>query len=806
MTRLLLLLICAVLPVARAQQTWQHPPPEVLSVLNAPELPAVYLSPVRDALLLGTSDAYPPLADMSRTSLKLAGARFYPSERSGVGETCTRSLTVKRLDTGVETALPLPPQACIIRLRWSADGALLALENRTATAVDLWILNLKSLKIKQIKKLALNAVLGSELQWMPDQRTLLVKAIPATQGPAPARPVTPLGPIVAETQGSAASSTYEARDLLSTPLDDALFGHYATSQLALVGAESGQVTPIGPEGLLGDVSPSPDGSTLLVQRLSAPFSHRVAWYRFAQTLELWDVPRGTSRTFVTLPAAEAVPIDGVPTGPRAVGWRSTEPRTLVWVEALDGGDPDRPVAHRDRLLSLALDRVSITSPATELHLAEHRITGFWWGGEGQILVEEWDRDRRWNHTWLHWGDLTRQLFDLSAQDHYADPGTPMTRVLPTGGRAMITEGDAIYLAGPGGSPTGDRPFVDRLDLRTGESQRLFRSEAEVYETVVDWLDLPSHTLLTRRESPSEVPNYQRRALTQTASLPTPGEASWTSVPVPVTAFPDPTPQLRQIQRKLVRYTRADGVPLSFTLYLPPGYKEGTRLPTVLTAYPLEFSDPGTAGQVNGSDRTSLKLRGASPLFLLLSGYAVLHNASMPVIGPPETAYDTFVEQVVASASAAIDKAVELGVTDRARVGVWGHSHGALMVATLLAHSDLFKAGIARSGAYNHTIRPFGFQNEHRTLWEARDTYLKLSPVMFAPQINEPLLLIHGASDQNPGTIPFQSQRLFEAVRGVGGTARLVLLPDETHGYVARESVEQVLYEHVSWFDRWVKGG
>ena len=650
--------------------------------------------------------------------------------------------------------------------------------------------------------------LGSELQWMPDQRTLLVKAV--ASGAPPPRSETPLGPIVAETSGSAASSTYEARDLLVSPDDDALFAYYATSQLTLVASDTGKLTPLGAPALLGDVSPSPDGSTLLVERLIPPFSHRVAWSRFQQSLELWDSPspgaaRGAVRTFTNLPAAETVPLDGVPTGPRSVGWRPNEPRTLVWIEALDGGDPDRVVAKRDRLLELALDRAPLNSPATELHLATHRVVGAWWGARGQIIVREWDRDRRWTSTWLHWADLNRQLFDLSVADHYADPGQPMMEIQPNGSAVMVSEGDGIFLAGPGGSPTGDRPFVDRLDLRTGERARLFRSDADVYETVVGWLDLSSHTLLTRRESPTEVPNYMKRALAPSVGAAEPGEASWTSTMDPVTSFPDPTPELRQIQRRLVTYTRADGVALSFTLYLPPGYQEGTRLPTVLTAYPLEFSDASTAGQVKGSDRTSLKLRGASPLFLLLSGYAVLSNASMPVIGPPETAYDTFVEQVVSSASAAIDKAVEMGVTDRDRVAVWGHSHGGLMVATLLAHSDLFRAGIARSGAYNHTIRPIGFQSEHRTLCQATDTYQNLSPLMFAPQINEPILIIHGAADQNPGTIPFQSQRLYEAIRGVGGTARLVLLPDELHGYAARESVEQVLYEQVSWMDRWVKG-
>ena len=306
------------------------------------------------------------------------------------------------------------------------------------------------------------------------------------------------------------------------------------------------------------------------------------------------------------------------------------------------------------------------------------------------------------------------------------------------------------------------------------------------------------------ESPVDPPNLHVATLGDPVAAEE-GEASRARTSTPVTHFPDPAPILRDIERRIVTYERVDGVPLSFKLYLPPGYEEGTPLPTVLYAYPREFSDARTAGQVRGSDQTFTRFGGTSHLFFLLQGYAVLHNTRLPVIGDPDTAYDTFVEQLVMGAEAAVGEAVRLGVTDPDRIGVMGHSHGGLMTVTLLAHSDLFKAGIARSGAYNHTIRPFGFQSERRTLWQARDTYLHLSPVMHAPSINEPLLLIHGAVDENPGTVPLQSERLFEAVRGVGGTVRWVSLPHEGHGYRARESVEHVLWEQLQWFDTHVRG-
>jgi dipeptidyl aminopeptidase/acylaminoacyl peptidase len=382
------------------------------------------------------------------------------------------------------------------------------------------------------------------------------------------------------------------------------------------------------------------------------------------------------------------------------------------------------------------------------------------------------------------------VWSRNEQDRYNDPGTPVTRAL-AGQRAIVQDGDSIYLTGAGASREGEFPFLDRFNLQTLKAERLFRSEANAYESVVALLSDDGKQFLTRRESPTEAPNYFVR---------TSGDAA----PRALTKFPDPTPQLRGIKKQLVTYKRADGVQCSFTLYLPPNYKEGTRLPTVVWAYPVEFSDPTTAGQVTGSAQKATSIGGASHLFFLMEGYAVLDNATMPIVGTPETVNNTYVEQIVMSAKAAIDKATEMGVTDPERVGVGGHSYGAFMTANLLAHSDLFRAGIARSGAYNRTLTPFGFQNERRTIWEAPELYLKVSPFMYASKINEPMLMIHGEADDNTGTFPIQSERMYQALKGHGATVRLVMLPHEAHGYSGRESIEHVLYEMITWFDKYVK--
>jgi dipeptidyl aminopeptidase/acylaminoacyl peptidase len=466
------------------------------------------------------------------------------------------------------------------------------------------------------------------------------------------------------------------------------------------------------------------------------------------------------------------------------------------------------VPHRDRLL---MQSAPFDAKPREVMRLDERFSGIAWSdSSGFAIVDEYERERRWTRTFAIDVDAPatppRILWDLSDNDRYRDPGSPLYRVLPNGSPVMHREGSWLYLSGAGASPEGDRPFLDRYDLSTGRTERLFRSGRQGYEAFVAWIDPAEGTFLTRRESPRDPPNFEIRALgARRRGRVEPGEAEFASTSRALTRFPDPTPRLRGITKRIVKYKRADGVPLTFTLYLPPGYRDGTRLPTVFWAYPLEYSDAETAGQVAGSDRRFLTIGGASHLFFLLDGYAVLDNVSMPVIGHPDSVYNTFVDQIAANAKAAIDKAVALGVTDRERVGVAGHSHGALMTANLLAHTDLFRAGIARSGAYNHTLRPFGFQSERRTLWEAPEVYVGLSPLMHANKIREPLLLIHGELDVNPGTVPLQSDLLYRAIVGTGGTARLVLLPLESHGYEARESVEHTLWEMTTWFDRYVKG-
>ena len=790
---------------------YQKPPKAVLDVFNAPPFPVAVPNPSGDTLLLATPVPYPPIADLAKPMMRLAGLRIDPTTNGDHHAPFWTALSLKKIPDGSEKKITLPPNSRPSHFHWSPDGKSIAFTNTTSNGIELWIASAANGQARRFEGVQINGVFGSwasSLQWMPDLKTLLVRLVPPDRGPPPSATETPTGPNVQESSGGLRpSSTYEVRDVLKNPHDERLFDYYARSQLALVDATTGEITRLGKPAVYGLFSRCPSGQYILVERIHYPYSYLHTFERFAKEVEVWGRNGELVYKLTSLPLADQVPIRGVATGARQYSWLSTQPDTLIWAEALDGGDPRTKVSYRDQARIL---RAPFTSTATDLFKTEERLISFNTIEKGTLaLVGDFDETRHWKRMFLV--DISAPapklelLWELSSDDRYKDPGSPVLRVLPNGNSAVRQESDWIYFAGIGGSPDGDRPFLDRFNLRTHTPERLFRSDRSSYESFVAWVDPARGDFVTHRESLREPPNYFLRTLTKKAPERTEiGEPSVVSNLRPITQFPDPAPQLRRIKKQLVKYKRADGVELSFTLYLPPDYKPGRRLPTVFYAYPLDYTEAQVAGQVQGTTQQFTMFTGYSHLFFLLAGYAVLDRVAMPIVGPSLTAYDTYLEQLVADAKAAVDKAVELGVTDRDRIGVIGHSHGAMMTANLLAHSDLFRAGVARSGAYNKSLTAFGFQNERRPLWEARDTYVKVSPLFSADKIKQPILLIHGEADFNPGTIPSQSERLYEAVRGTGGTARLVMLPFESHAYLARESVEHTLYEMLSWFDRYVK--
>jgi len=772
-----------------AQPTpYQKAPKAIQAVLDAPGTPALLASPKGDRFLLAEFERHPSIADLAQPMARLAGLRFNPVTRGPHSPQRLKSLAVQGLN-GAARSITLPAGVLLGQPRWSPDGTRFVLMGATAKATELWVGDPATGKLRRIEGLKLNAVLGYPLDWLADG-ALLCKAVPPTQGSEPKAPSVPTGPRIQETAGKAAPApTFQ--DLLQNAQDEARFEFLAQSQLVKVDLATGAVKPLGKPGLYANVQPSPDGRLLLVPRLQRPFSFLVPASHFPVREEVWDRSGALVHLAADQPLAEDIPLEGVRKGPRHLQWRPTEPATLAWTEALDGGDPKRKADFRDRIL---MQPAPFKAAPIELIRLKDRREDLDWSERGDLaVVQEYERDRKWTRTWLvdpAKPGTARLAFDLSSNDRYRNPGSFLTRLLPNGHTALQQQDGALFLSGRGATPEGDRPFLDRFDPATLKTERRFRCGEGLYEAPLALL--PDGRFITRRESPTEAPNYVLHGAESKAET------------KPLTAFQDPLPELRKIQKKLVKYTRPDGVALSFTMYLPPDYKAGERRPAVVWAYPMEFTDPSTAGQVSGSATRFTSIGGMSHLFFLLQGYVVLDSATMPVVGDPKTVNDTFLDQVVASAKAAIDKADELGVIDPKRVGVGGHSYGAFMTANLLAHSTLFKAGIARSGAYNRTLTPFGFQSERRTLWEAPDMYLKVSPFMSANHFNAPILLIHGEADNNQGTFPIQSERLYAALKGNGQTARYVTLPLESHGYTARESIEHTLWEMIHWFDKHLK--
>ncbi len=775
-----------VTPAAHSQAPsgYLTPPKVIADIMDAEPLPGVLLSPDRQTLLLTHRRSMPTLAEVASPMLRLAGSRISPVTNGPHVLNGPIGITLKDISTGTERRLALPGSGTF-GASFSPDGRKVAITHAAANTIRLLVADVASGRIQTVLDGGING-LGGGCSWLDDSNGFLCGLIPAGRGPAPAPPVVPTSPNVQENLGTvAAGRTYQ--DLLTGAYDEQLYDYYFTSQPAWVDL-AGTKTPFGAPAIYAGLQVSTDRQYVLVTRIKRPYSYLLPAGNFPRDVEVWDRTGRRVRTVADVPMGDVVPVNGVHQGARGAQWHPLDPATLIWTEALDKGDIRNTVPHRDRLMTLA---APFTGTPSEALKTAWRFSGLTFTEQGVVLVSESDRATRVSRTWLYdkgFASTPRKLWERGQQDRYGDPGTPLRRPAST---LVIQVGDAIYLSGQGASPRGDMPFLDRLTLTTLKTERLWQSDDQSFESVIGLVDDNGARLITRRET-SQIPgNYvMRDTVAKTMT--------------PITAFKDPHPQLSDVQKRFVTYKRADGVTLSGTIYLPPSYKPGVRLPLFVWAYPQEFTDADAASQVVGSPNRFTTVGGSSHLLLLTQGYAVFDGATMPIIGPGETANNTYVEQLVASAQAAVDFAVDAGIADRSRIAAGGHSYGAFMTANLLAHSDIFAAGVARSGAYNRTLTPFGFQNETRTFWEAPDVYARMSPFWHAHKIKEPLLLIHGELDNNSGTFPIQSERMYMAVKGHGGTARYVTLPYESHGYAARESNMHVVAETLHWLDKYVK--
>lgn len=780
-----------------AQDVYRQPPAPIPAILDAGATPLVSVSPDRTLLLLLERPGLPGIAEVAAPEARLAGLRINPRNNSGSRDARYTGLRLVALVGQSEVAerrIAVPSGARIGNVSWAPDSKRVAFTLARDSVLTLWIAETSTGAARQVSELALTAASGAPCAWMGASR-LVCRTILRARGAAASGHIAPSGPTIQQSLGrTAANRTYQ--DLLRNSADESMFEHYLISQIVIVPI-TGEATPIGAPGIHFEATPSPDSKYILVQTTRRPFSYIVPAWAFPRVIEVWDERGQRLKVVAELPLQDDVgtSFDAVPKGPRNPAWRTNAPATLVWQEALDDGEPSKPATKRDRLYSLA---APFGGAPVGLVDVETRIGDVRWVKDDLALVsEDWFKTRR-TKTWaINPANATapRLVFDRLFEDRYADPGSFATTAGQFGRQVVLTSRDGrfAYLTGSGASAAGDVPFLDRINLSTGAKTRLWQSSAPSYEEVVAVLDADANRILTRRESIKDPPNYFLREVAANRLR-------------QLTRFPDPAPQFVGVEPQLITYKRADGVQLSAKLYLPAGYdKSKGPLPFLFWAYPAEFKTASAAAQVVGSPYRFVRPSAASHLFVLTQGYGVLDNPTMPVIGEGDKEpNDTYIEQLVSSATAAIDKVVSLGVADRARIAVGGHSYGAFMTANLLAHSDLFRAGIARSGAYNRTLTPFGFQAEQRTFWKARDTYAAMSPFNYADRIKEPILLIHGEADDNSGTFPMQSERMYAALKGNGATVRYVVLPSEAHGYRARESVGHTIWEMVNWLDTHVK--
>lgn len=794
---LIALLLGSVTVTGQTGLTYQVPPKEIVDIVDAPPTPSVVFNHAYDMLAILDRASLPSIEDLANPELRIGGTRIDPLTNGRSRSRYYTGITIKNIDGSGEVGLKgLPQKPKISNFSWSPDDQHIAFTLITTGGIELWLSSAPDWQAKRVTDYLLNQTMLYRFLWLPDSRGIIAGMVIPERGDPPDKSPVPEGPVIQETVGKmAAVRTYQ--DLLENRYDEELFEYYTTSQLVRIGLDE-ETVRIGEPGMYASVSTSPDGTYLLVEQIRKPFSYIVPYYRFPQTVEIWDMHGNVVHQLASIPLMEEIPkgFDAVQPGPRNFSWRSDAPATVYWVEAQDEGDPQKEAEIRDKVFAL---QAPFTGMPRELATTGLRYAGITWGDEHFALITEYWRKTRQIITSSFdpaFHEMAKKMmFDRSMEDRYNDPGSFVTRENEYGRNVLLftDKGKSLYLSGRGASPEGDRPFLDKYDISTGKTTRLWRSEAPYYESFEEFIDEKKGVILTNRQSVTEPPNFFLRNLKNDKLT-------------RITNMGHPYPQLKEVKKELVKYERKDGIQLTFELYLPAGYTpEDGPLPTLLWAYPREYKSAASAGQVSGSPYEFTYVSPTSALLFVTQGYAILNDAAFPIVGEgDEEPNDRFIEQLVANAAAAIDKAVEMGVTDRERVAVGGHSYGAFMTANLLAHSDLFAAGIARSGAYNRTLTPFGFQAEPRTYWEAPDIYYNMSPFMHADQVQTPILLIHGIADNNSGTFPIQSERFYSALKGHGATARLVMLPHESHGYQARESVLHMLWETNQWLEKYVK--
>ncbi|HLP11881.1 MAG TPA: prolyl oligopeptidase family serine peptidase [Flavobacteriales bacterium] len=779
--------------------TYQKPPKEILELIDIKPLPTPYINKNASKIVYVENADRMSLEMLAEPELKLAGLRINPRNHNKAR--VNPAIGISIMDLAANKKIPvtgLPEKLAISSARYSPLENYFSFVNCMPDKLELWVIDLKTNAASKVKDAVLSATLVSPYYWTQNEEYIYFFERVNTK-PYPEEIVLPTGPAIQESGGKKSTiRTYQ--DLLKNKTDENKFDFYATTRIGRYAPKTGTAEKFAGEKTYTGISISPDGNYILTYEIKKPYSYLLPYGFFPSSINALDKSGKIIKELSNKPLQDNIPqgFDACEAGMRDVEWRDDMPSTIIYAEAQDGGDPKKEVAHRDYIYTWD---APFTGKPNQLAQTVNRYQGISFSsGKTAIMSDGLWKTR---NAKVYLLDLMVKLgqkviFDYSTEDAYKLPGNFVMKEDEKGNYLLMTDKKMtkLYLQGAGYSPEGKKAFIDEYEIASGKTKRLWQADGKTtLEQIVKIVDIEKGDLITRIESQKLYPNYYKRNFRNK------------KMPTQITTYENPYKSIAGISKEKIEYTREDGVKLFGTLYLPAGYdkaKDG-KLPMLVHAYPTEFKDDKAAGQIKDSPHEFTFISWASPIYWVNRGFAVLDNAQFPIIGKgEEEPNDTYITQLVANGRAAIKAVSDMGVCDTHRVAVMGHSYGAFMTANLLAHSNLFAAGIARSGAYNRTLTPFGFQSEERTYWQAQDVYNKMAPFNYADKINEPLLMIHGDADNNPGTFTLQSERLFQAVKGLGGTARLVLLPYESHSYAAKENVFHMLWEMDTWLTKYVK--
>lgn len=793
-TTLILLALFSLNLNAQENLNYQKPSKEILDLVDIELAPSVVMDAEKEWMIFLYRDPYISITELSQEELRLGGLRIDPKTNIGSRTYYYKNVKVQKMNGELTTVKGIPEDPKLANFSWSPDQKKMAFTNTTTNGVEVWYLDLQKAEVKKITEANVNANLGDVINWFADSKSILVKMVSKERKPLiNTEEAIPTGPTISSNDGKKAQNrTYQ--DLLKNPNDEFNFEQLALSELYKYDLE-GKSSLWLPSDMYRSISFSPDGKYVMISTIEKPFSYLVTYYRFPTTTSMYDSEANKVNTLIEVPLIEDLPQGFMAErkGKRRFSWRADKPSTLIYAEVLDGGDPENEVAFRDEVFEL---EAPFEGNGKSILKTTNRYSGISWGNDNLAIAYDYWWNNRNTKTYIFNPSDSKVepkvISDRNYQDQYSDPGSFVMERNAYGEYVLEVNDKTLYLLGDGHSEEGQFPFLDSYNLESGETERLYQSKYTDRIEDLRSFDVEKQQLMVRIESATDYPNYFFRDLEK-------------SDLTQLTDFENPFASIQIVHKEVIEYKREDGLELSGTMYLPTDYEKGKKYPMILWAYPREFKDKASAGQNTQNPNEFTYPYYGSPVYWVTRGYVVLDDATFPIVGEgDEEPNDSFRKQLVANAKAAIDAVDELGYIDRNRVGVGGHSYGAFMVANLLSHSDLFAAGVARSGAYNRTLTPFGFQSEERNYWEAPEVYYTMSPFMHADKMKTPLLLIHGEADNNSGTYPMQSERYFNALKGLGATTRLVILPKESHGYRAKESILHLLWEQDEWFDKYVK--